>query len=106
LAKFEEKEGNAVGKDAAGKHAGSSVRQLLLCQVGVGRSFCVENEAVKHRLAHNDSIEIPEGYDSLYLHNGKLDPDVLRRIESEDPDSKLWAWRWIRKADKRPVQRA
>lgn len=67
------------------KAAGTSVHQLLVCQVGVGRTFCAENEEVQRQLQHEEPIIIPEGYDSLYLCNKRLDPGVLRSLDSDDP---------------------
>lgn len=77
------------GDRKEGKSARTSVHQLLVCQVGVGRTFCVENEEVQRQLQHEDPVIIPEGYDSLYLYNGRLDPGVLRSLESDDPLSRF-----------------
>eukprot|EP01112_Ceratiomyxa_fruticulosa_P001217 TRINITY_DN1121_c0_g2_i1.p1 TRINITY_DN1121_c0_g2~~TRINITY_DN1121_c0_g2_i1.p1 ORF type:complete len:764 (-),score=147.66 TRINITY_DN1121_c0_g2_i1:176-2467(-) len=60
---------------------GKRTYEFVLCKIGVGRSYCIEDSAPTTKPF------IPEGYDSLYLHKSE---EILEREYPELKNSKYY----------------
>lgn len=55
---------------------GNTHHQLILCHVGVGVSMCMEASAIQGRIDLGEEVVVPDGYDSIFIHNGPINPDL------------------------------
>ncbi|SPR01266.1 unnamed protein product (mitochondrion) [Plasmodiophora brassicae] len=62
---------------------GNTHHQLILCHVGVGVSMCMEASAIQGRIDLGEEVVVPDGYDSIFIHNGPINPDLADDNEAD-----------------------